>query len=101
MTFTFQVTGLSVSVQVMKNKLAPAMKKAELEIGFGKGICREAEILEIASNHGVILKKGNGYLIDGQVFKDKGEAQHYLTQNNEITEEIVRILRSQLVGTGA
>lgn len=96
-----EVTGLSVSVQVMKNKLAPAtaMKKADLEIGFGKGICREAEVLEIASSHGVILKKGNGYLIDGQVFKDKVEAQHYLAQNNEITEEIVRVLRNQLLGS--
>ncbi|XP_077242585.1 RECA homolog 3 [Tasmannia lanceolata] len=91
-----EVSGISISVEVVKNKLAPAMKKADLDIGFGKGICLESEVLEMASKHGVILKTGNGYHIDGENFKDKSEAVDYLSENGEIVDELVMVLRNQL-----
>ncbi|KAF8395778.1 hypothetical protein HHK36_019729 [Tetracentron sinense] len=70
-----EITGLGVRVQVMKNKLAPAMKKAELEIRFGRGICCESEVLDMACKHGVILTEGNKYYIEGEVLNDKHEAE--------------------------
>lgn len=94
-----EITGINVSVQVMKNKLAPAMKKAELNIEFGKGICREDEVLELALQYGVILKEGNGYCIDGHIFKDKEEAKHYLVENEETVDDVIRILREKLFGS--
>lgn len=94
---TFQVTGLGVCVQVVKNNLAPAMKKAELEIQFGRGFCRESEVLELACEQGIIVKEGSNYLIEGDVFSGKLEAEHYLAENDEILDKIVMILRRQLV----
>ncbi|OVA19901.1 AAA+ ATPase domain [Macleaya cordata] len=91
-----EITGVSVSVQIVKNKLAPAMKKAELEIIFGKGITSEAEVLEMACTHGVISKMGDGYYIEGEVLKDEEEAEKYLAENHEVLEKVVSILRSQL-----
>ncbi|KAL0339710.1 UNVERIFIED_CONTAM: DNA repair protein recA2, mitochondrial, partial [Sesamum radiatum] len=46
-----KATGLGISVQVVKNKLAPSMAKAELSIRFGKGICRKSEALDLACEH--------------------------------------------------
>ncbi|XP_058107233.1 DNA repair protein recA homolog 2, mitochondrial [Magnolia sinica] len=91
-----EISGINVAVQVVKNKLAPAMKKAELEIRFGQGIYRVAEVLELASKYGVISGAENGYYIDGEVFKEKLEAEQYLTENDEVVDELVGILRSQL-----
>ncbi|XP_010269651.1 PREDICTED: DNA repair protein recA homolog 2, mitochondrial isoform X2 [Nelumbo nucifera] len=91
-----EITGLGVSVQVVKNKLAPAMKRAELEIRFGSGICCESEVLEIACQHGLILKEENGYRIEGKVFNDKQEAERYLAENVGVLDKIVTILRKQL-----
>nr|GEU56303.1 DNA repair protein RecA homolog 2, mitochondrial [Tanacetum cinerariifolium] len=68
-----KVTGLGICVEVMKNKLAPAMKKAELEIEFGRGICRASEVLELACEHGVVLKEGNYYFIEGEVVNTVGD----------------------------
>lgn len=51
----FQVTGLGICVKVVKNKLAPAMKKAELEIEFGRGISRASEVLQYLG----CIKEGN------------------------------------------
>ncbi|KAJ0978924.1 hypothetical protein J5N97_014398 [Dioscorea zingiberensis] len=93
--------GISISVQVTKNKLAPAMKKAMLAIGFGRGIFREAEILELASNHGILLREGSGYWISGEYFKDDQEAQHYLAENKHVQDELVNTLRTQLFETKA
>ncbi|KAF9664767.1 hypothetical protein SADUNF_Sadunf16G0052200 [Salix dunnii] len=61
--FYSAITGLGVCAQVVKNKLAPAMTKAELQIQFGRGFCTESEVLELASEHSVVKKEGNSYVI--------------------------------------
>ncbi|KAK1412980.1 hypothetical protein QVD17_34640 [Tagetes erecta] len=91
-----KVTGLGICVEVMKNKLAPAMKKAELEIEFGKGISRSSEILELACEHGIVLKEGNCYFIDGEVLNSKLQAENYLIQNERICDNLIKALRRQL-----
>uniref|UniRef100_A0A2N9G7V2 glucan endo-1,3-beta-D-glucosidase n=1 Tax=Fagus sylvatica TaxID=28930 RepID=A0A2N9G7V2_FAGSY len=91
-----KVTGLGVCVQVVKNNLAPSMKKAELGIQFGRGFCSESEVLELACEHGVIVKAGSNYLIDRKVFSDKHEAEQYLVENDGILDNIVMILRTLL-----
>ncbi|KAL5546415.1 hypothetical protein UlMin_006102 [Ulmus minor] len=91
-----KVTGLGIDVQVVKNKLAPAMKKAELRINFGRGLCCESEVLDLACEHGIILQEGNTYLIEGEAFKSEHEAVRYLAENVEIFDNIVGILSRQL-----
>lgn len=92
----FQATGLGIRVQVVKNKLAPAMRTAELDIQFGRGICPESEVLEMGCQHGVILKEGNSYFIEGNVLNSKAEAESYLSQNEEVLNIVVKTLRDQL-----
>ncbi|XP_071737616.1 DNA repair protein recA homolog 2, mitochondrial [Rutidosis leptorrhynchoides] len=91
-----KVTGLGICVEVIKNKLSPAMRKAELEIQFGRGISRASEVLELACENGVVLKEGNCYFIDGEVVNSKIEAENYLIQNESICEKLVKTLRKQL-----
>ncbi|KAK7845103.1 dna repair protein reca like protein 2 [Quercus suber] len=90
------VTGLGVCVQVVKNNLAPSMKKAEFGIQFGRGFCYEAEVLELACEHGVIVKEGSNYLIEGKLFSGKHEAEQFLVKNDGILDKMVKILRRQL-----
>ncbi|KAL1815179.1 hypothetical protein DCAR_0519412 [Daucus carota subsp. sativus] len=91
-----EATGLGIRVQVVKNKLAPAMRTAELDIQFGRGICPESEVLEMGCQHGVILKEGNSYFIEGNVLNSKAEAESYLSQNEEVLNIVVKTLRDQL-----
>nr|XP_023928889.1 DNA repair protein recA homolog 2, mitochondrial-like [Quercus suber] len=91
-----KVTGLGVCIQVVKNNLAPSMKKAELGIKFGRGFCCEAEVLELACEHGVIVREGSNYLIEGKLFGGKHEAEQFLVENDGILDKIVLILRRQL-----
>ncbi|KAI3412527.1 uncharacterized protein J3R85_017227 [Psidium guajava] len=90
-------TGLEVCVEVVKNKLAPGKKKAELGIMFGKGFCLESEVLELACDHGIVLKEGSAYHIHGEVFCAKHEVEEYLAQNDRVLQKIAMILRSHLL----
>ncbi|KAF3442005.1 hypothetical protein FNV43_RR15921 [Rhamnella rubrinervis] len=91
-----EVSGLGISVQVVKNKLAPAMKKAELRIRFGRGFSCESEVLDLACEHGIIMKEGGNYLIEGKVFSNELAAEKYLAENDGIFDKLVSILRRQL-----
>ncbi|KAJ0098489.1 hypothetical protein Patl1_20414 [Pistacia atlantica] len=91
-----QISGLGVSVQVVKNKLAPAMKKSDLMIEFGKGFRCEPEVLELACEHGIIVEEGNNYMIEGEVFGDRYSAERHLIENEEVLDNIITNLRKHL-----
>ena len=73
--YVVKATGLKICVQVMKNKLAPGMNSAELGIDFGKGLHFEREVLELALEHGLVLKEGNSYYIEGEIFNSEQSAK--------------------------
>ncbi|KAL3534423.1 hypothetical protein ACH5RR_002884 [Cinchona calisaya] len=91
-----KATGLQICVKVIKNKLAPTMTDAELTLKFGKGICCESEILDLACEHGIILNEGGSYFIEGETLNTKEAAEDYLAANVNVLDHVVKNLRSQL-----
>ncbi|KAL6523260.1 hypothetical protein OROGR_016863 [Orobanche gracilis] len=87
---------LGICVQVVKNKLAPSMAKAELSIRFGKGICCESEALDLACEHGVIVKDGSFYYIKGKIMDCREEVLRYLIANDGALDDIIGTLRCHL-----
>ncbi|XP_011039455.1 PREDICTED: DNA repair protein recA homolog 2, mitochondrial-like isoform X4 [Populus euphratica] len=91
-----RIIGLGVCAQVVKNKLAPAMTKAELEIQFGRGFCSESEVLELACEHSLIKKEGSSYVIGRKVFGNERVAEQYLVENEGVHDQIVAKLREKI-----
>ncbi|KAI4325634.1 hypothetical protein MLD38_031016 [Melastoma candidum] len=91
-----KVNGLGICVEVVKNKLAPTMSKTELGIVFGKGLYIASEVLDLACEHGIIVREGTCYYIHGKIFHDKQEAEMYLVRHEEILQKIVMTLRELL-----
>ncbi len=53
-----EVVGNRTRIRVTKNKVAPPFKEAEFDIMFSEGISREGDVLDIASEVGIVEKRG-------------------------------------------
>jgi len=86
--------GNRVKVKVVKNKVAPPFRRAELEILFGKGISAEGSLLDAAVKHGLIDKKGAWYSYgEEKVGQGRDSARDYIAQNPAFAAELDLKLR--------
>ncbi len=96
-----EVIGNRTRVKVVKNKVAPPFREAEFDILFGHGISREGDMLDLASNHGLVEKTGSWYSYKKEkIGQGREQARKFLVENPSITEELDRELRNKL-GIGA
>lgn len=88
------VIGNKTNVKVVKNKVAPPFKTAQVEIMYGAGVSREAEILDLASEIGIVDKSGAWYAYKGEkIGQGKENAKAFLRDNPTIKEEIEQKVR--------
>jgi recombination protein RecA len=83
----------------VKNKLAPPFKTALFELEFGKGICRESEVIELGLKYKYIKKAGAMYYMDEQSFRGKDSIKRYFAENKAVMEELMGKLREKLLQT--
>jgi recombination protein RecA len=89
------VLGNRTTIKVVKNKVAPPFKSAEVDIIYGKGISKIGEIVDIAVSEGIINKSGSWFSYnDAKIAQGRENAKEYLTKNPQIAEEIESKIRS-------
>ncbi|MDR1566779.1 MAG: recombinase RecA [Treponema sp.] len=87
--------GNRVRVKVVKNKVAPPFRKAELDILFGKGVSATASLLDAAVKYAIIDKKGAWYSYgEEKVGQGREGAKEYLEQHPEFIREVEQKLRN-------
>ncbi len=92
-----EVTGRRTRVRVTKNKVAPPFRVAEFDIMFGKGISREGDVLDVATELGVIEKRGAFFYFQGErLAQGRENAKQYLKEHPEILDAIDQTVRAQL-----
>ena len=83
------VLGNKTVIKVVKNKVAPPFKTAEVEIMYGEGISKTGEIIDIASNLGILDKSGAWYSYKGEkIGQGKENAKLVLKNNPALYKEI-------------
>jgi recombination protein RecA len=86
--------GNRVRVKVVKNKVAPPFRKAELEIIFGKGISATASLLDAAVKYEIIDKKGAWFSYgEEKIGQGRDNAKTYLEENSAFAVEVEQKLR--------
>ena len=96
------VIGNKTVVKVVKNKVAPPFKTAEVEIIYGEGVSKEGEIIDIASNLGILEKSGAWYAYNGQkIGQGKENVKILLKENRELFNEINEKVRAHYNFNGA
>ena len=89
-----EIKGSRTRVKVVKNKVAPPFKTAVVEIMYGEGVSKEGELLDLASEIGVVEKSGAWYAYKGdKIGQGKENAKLYLKENPKVTAEIEKKVR--------
>ena len=84
-----EVVGNETRVKVVKNKMAPPFKVVEFQILYGKGINKNAEIIEHGVKKGIIEKAGAWYSYKGdKIGQGIAKTSDFLKENPKILEEI-------------
>lgn len=89
-----EFVGNSCTVKVVKNKVAPPFKTCKFDIIYGEGISKEGELLDVASEMGIVKKSGAWYEYAGsKIGQGRETAKIFLKTHSEIFEEIKKAIK--------
>ena len=88
------VVGNRVKIKVVKNKVAPPFKVAEVDIMYGKGISQSGELLDMAVDKDIVDKAGSWYSYkEDRIGQGRENAKQYLEDHPDIYNEIMTQVR--------
>jgi len=91
------VTGSRTKVKVVKNKVAAPFREAEFDIMYGEGISREGDLLDVAVNHGLLVKSGAWFSYKGErIGQGRENARQFLKENKETLAKLDAEVRKTL-----
>ncbi|NQX57316.1 recombinase RecA [Paenibacillus qinlingensis] len=83
------MVGNRTRIKVVKNKVAPPFKQAEVDIMYGEGISREGSIIDIGTELDIVNKSGAWYSYEGErLGQGRENAKQFLKDNKAISETI-------------
>ncbi len=92
-----EVVGNRTRVKVVKNKLAPPFKVAEFDINYSEGISRSGSILDVATDLGLMEKRGSWFSFDGeQVGQGREQTKNFIAENKELQQRILEKIKEKL-----
>ncbi len=89
------ILGNRTNIKVVKNKVAPPFKTAEVDIIYGKGISYVGEIVDLGVQAGIIQKAGAWFSYEGtKIGQGRENTKDYLLNNPELLNKIDEQIRS-------
>ena len=89
-----EVVGSRVRVKVVKNKMAPPFKQAEVDILFSQGISKAGELVDLGVDRKVLEKSGAWYSYHGErLGQGRDAVRDFLVTNQPLAREIEDKLR--------
>ena len=88
------VIGNRTNIKVVKNKVAPPFKTASVDIMYGEGVSHEGELVDLATEAGIIDKSGAWYSYqDNKIGQGKENVKMLFKNNPTLMEEIEQKVR--------
>lgn len=89
------IVGNKTSIKVVKNKMAPPFKNCVVDIMYGEGVSSEGEIVDLASEAGIIEKSGAWYAYNGEKLgQGKENVKELLKTNAKLKQELDQKVRA-------
>lgn len=90
-----EMVGNRTRIKVVKNKVAPPFKQADVDIMYGEGISKEGSILDIGSDLDIVTKSGAWYSFEGErLGQGRENAKQFLKENEAIRQQIEGRIRA-------
>ncbi|EOT39099.1 recombinase RecA [Enterococcus columbae] len=89
------IIGNRTKIKVVKNKVAPPFKTAEIDIMYGEGISQEGELLDMAVDVDIIDKSGAWYSYKGdRIGQGRENVKNYMKEHPEMVAEVSALVRN-------
>ena len=89
-----EVIGNKTNIKVVKNKVAPPFKSAVVDIMYGEGVSQDGELIDLATEAGIIEKSGAWYAYKGEkLAQGRENAKLLLKSNYDFRNEIETLVR--------
>lgn len=89
-----EIVGNRTRVKVVKNKIAPPFRQAEFDIMYNQGISKSGDILDLATEKGIVEKSGAWFAYNGEkISQGREAAKTYLEENPKVMAEIEKKVR--------
>lgn len=88
-----EIVGNRTRVKVVKNKIAPPFRQAEFDIMYNQGISASGDVLDLATDRGIVEKAGAWFSYNGEkISQGREAAKTYLEENPKVMAEIAKKL---------
>ena len=96
------IIGNRTKIKVVKNKVAPPFKVAEVDIMYGEGISQVGELLDMAAEKDIIDKSGAWYSYKGdRIGQGRENVKNHMLAHPEMVAEVsARVRDAYGLGTG-
>ena len=97
------IVGNRTKIKVVKHKVAPPFKVAEVDIMYGQGISQEGELLDMAVEKDLISKSGAWYgYKEERIGQGRENAKQYMADHPEMMAEVSKLVRDAYgIGDGS
>jgi len=87
------VVGNRTRVKVVKNKMAPPFREVEFDILYGQGISRSGDLVDMASELGIVEKSGAWFSFGGErIGQGRENAKTYFEQHPELMDKVESLI---------
>lgn len=94
-----EVIGNTVKIKVVKNKVSPPYKSCVIDLIYGKGISKTAELLDLGEQLGLVGKSGNWYQLGAdKIGNGREAAKGYLEAHPEVADALEAQIRDSFNG---
>ena len=89
------IVGNRTKIKVVKNKVAPPFKIAEVDVMYGLGISQEGELLDMAVEKDIVDKSGAWYSYkEDRIGQGRENAKIYMANHPEMMAEVSALVRA-------
>ncbi|MGD6842100.1 recombinase RecA [Bacillus infantis] len=89
-----EMVGNKTKIKVVKNKVAPPFRVAEVDIMYGEGISKEGEIIDMGSELDIVQKSGSWYSYNEErLGQGRENAKQFLKENPDLRLTIQKQIR--------